>query len=209
MAIDIAEFEPQEGDRVPPLLPTAPATPAAALAKGSSSKVPLVAGGLAALAAIGAVVYFAMGRPPTPAAPTPGPIQAATQPPPAPPPPVQEPVPTPPPAVTPQPPTTTVAVTTPAPPRPPPAHGPGRKAQAADLVKKGDGLRADGNVDGAIKAYLAAEAADPSLPTVQKKLAVSYQQQGDTKAARRRYQRYLATDPPDAAKVKLILETLQ
>jgi Tfp pilus assembly protein PilF len=111
--------------------------------------------------------------------------------------------------VTPQPPTTTVSVTTPSPPRPPPAQGPGRKAQAHDLVKKGDGLRADGNVDGAIKAYLAAEAADPSLPMVQKKLAICYQQQGDTKAARTRYQRYLATDPPDAAKVKLILETLQ
>jgi serine/threonine-protein kinase len=214
MAIDIAEFEPQEGDRVPPRMPTAPATATAAPAGGSTSKAPLVFGGLAAVAVTGVIIFFVMGKTPAPPAPTPGPIQVATQPPPAPPAPVvQEPVPAPPPtqppAVTPTPPTTTVSVTTPSPPRSPPAQGPGRKAQAHDLVKKGDGLRADGNVDGAIKAYLAAEAADPSLPAVQKKLAVCYQQQGDTKAARARYQRYLATDPPDAAKVKLILETLQ
>lgn len=84
-----------------------------------------------------------------------------------------------------------------------------QRRRVHDLVKKGDGLRADGDVDGAIKAYLAAEAVDSSLPALQKKLAVCYQQQGDTASARRRYQRYLATDPPDAAKVKLILETLQ
>jgi tetratricopeptide (TPR) repeat protein len=87
--------------------------------------------------------------------------------------------------------------------------GPGRRAQAHELVKKGDGLRSSGDVEGAIKAYLAAEAADPALPALQKKLAVCYQQQGDTRAARARYQRYLATDPPDAAKVRLILENLQ
>ena len=60
-----------------------------------------------------------------------------------------------------------------------------------------------------IRAYLQAEAADPALPALQKKLAVCYQQQGDTQAAKARYQRYLATDPPDAAKVRLILENLQ
>jgi hypothetical protein len=85
----------------------------------------------------------------------------------------------------------------------------GGKAQAQDLLKRGDGLRASGDVDGAVKAYLAAEVADPSLAALQKKLAVCYQQMGDTQSARERYQRYLATDPADAAKVRLILETLQ
>jgi len=100
----------------------------------------------------------------------------------------------------------------PAAPSPPPAarpRGQGRRAQAHELVKKGDGLRAGGDVEGAIKAYLAAESIDPALPALQKKLAVCYQQQGDTAAARERYRRYLGTDPPDAAKVRLILENLQ
>jgi tetratricopeptide (TPR) repeat protein len=87
--------------------------------------------------------------------------------------------------------------------------GPGRRVRAHELVKRGDALRSGGDVEGAIRAYLAAEAADPALPALQKKLAVSYQQQGDTRAARERYRRYLATDPPDAARVRLILETLQ
>ena len=208
LAIDISEFEPLEAARVPPLAPTLPPMPAAA---SSSSMAPLILGGLAAAAVIGAVLYFMVGRPPPTAAPTPAPIQVATQPPPAPPPPA-------PPSVTTLPPTPpTSATTTAAPveqraaprPPPPPAKGPGRRAQAHELVKKGDGLRASGDVDGAIKAYLAAEAAEPSLPALQKKLAVCYQQQGETAAAKARYQRYLATDPPDAAKVRLILETLQ
>jgi serine/threonine-protein kinase len=224
MAIEISEFEPEEEQRVRPLMPTAPATSAAAPTGGSTSKAPLVFGGLAAAAVIGALLYFMVGKapPPPPPAPAPAPLQAVA-PPPAPSPPVQEPVAMPsattapntavvPAAVSATTPAATPVepgVARPAPPRPPTAQGPGRKAQAADLVKKGDGLRAEGNVDGAIKAYLAAEAADPSLPALQKKLAVCYQQQGDTASARTRYQRYLATDPPDAAKVKMILETLQ
>jgi lipopolysaccharide biosynthesis regulator YciM len=76
-------------------------------------------------------------------------------------------------------------------------------------VRRGDALRSGGDVAGAIRAYLAAEAADAELPAIQKKLAVCYQQQGDTQAARERYRRYLASDPPDAAKVRLILDTLQ
>jgi hypothetical protein len=217
MAIDITEFEPQEEQRVRPLAPTATVT-AAVAPGGSTSKAPLVIGGLAAVAVIGALLYFVLGKPPPASAPVPAPVQAVA-PPPAAPPPVQEPVPAqaaiptlaaPPSAPTiPTAPTVTTTVARPSPPRPPPAQGPGRKAQAADLIKKGDGLRAGGDVDGAIKAYLAAESADPALPTLQKKLAVCYQQQGDTASARTRYQRYLATDPPDAAKVKLILETLQ
>jgi tetratricopeptide (TPR) repeat protein len=87
--------------------------------------------------------------------------------------------------------------------------GPLKRAQAHDLMKKGDALRASGDLGGAIRSYLAAEEIAPGLPAIQKKLAVCYQQQGDTQAARARYQRYLATDPPDAAKVRLILENLQ
>jgi Tfp pilus assembly protein PilF len=60
-----------------------------------------------------------------------------------------------------------------------------------------------------VRAYRAAAAADGAQPVIQKKLAVCYQQQGETGAARARYQRYLATDPPDAATVRLILDTLQ
>jgi serine/threonine-protein kinase len=213
LAIDISEFEPLGAERMPPLAPTLPPRPAAA--SSSSSRAPLLIGGVAAAAVIGAVLYFMVGRPAPPATSTTVPIQVATQPPPAPPPP--DPTPAPalaviPTATTTATPAPTASPTPPAPlppQRPPPAQGPGRKANAADLIKKGDGLRAGGDVDGAIKAYLAAEAADPALPALQKKLAVCYQQQGETAAAKARYQRYLATDPPDAAKVRLILETLQ
>jgi tetratricopeptide (TPR) repeat protein len=83
------------------------------------------------------------------------------------------------------------------------------RAQAHDLVRRGDALRAGGDLDGAIRAYLAAEATGAKLPALQKKLAVCYQQQGDTREAMARYQRYLATDPPDAARVRLILEGLR
>ncbi len=227
MAIEITELEPQEEQPVRPLAATAPAT-AAAAPGGSTSKAPLIIGGLAAAAVIGAVLYFVMGKPPAPPAAGPAPVQAVA-PQPAPPPRVQEPVAIPIPTATPTPtapPAATATATATAPPAATsttatpamatpetrgarPEKPQRRRAQAHDLVKKGDGLRADGDVDGAIKAYLAAEAVDSSLPALQKKLAVCYQQQGDTQAARKRYQRYLATDPPDAAKVKLILETLQ
>ena len=69
--------------------------------------------------------------------------------------------------------------------------------------------RGQQDLDAAIRAYLGAEAADPSLAEVQKKLGLCYQQQGKDREAAARYQRYLATNPPDAAKVKAILGTLQ
>jgi tetratricopeptide (TPR) repeat protein len=90
-----------------------------------------------------------------------------------------------------------------------PGPRPGGRAQALELVRRGDARRTEGDLDGAIRAYLAAEAADGALPAVQKKLALCYQQQGDTRRAREHYRRYLAGDPPDAAKVRLILETLR
>jgi tetratricopeptide (TPR) repeat protein len=82
-------------------------------------------------------------------------------------------------------------------------------ARARALAQKGDALRASQDVAGAIQAYLAAEAADPSLAEVQKKLGLCYQLQGDPAKAAAHYRRYLATGPEDAAKVRLILETLQ
>jgi tRNA A-37 threonylcarbamoyl transferase component Bud32/tetratricopeptide (TPR) repeat protein len=209
LAIDITEQEPVD---------EASPTP------GSRRRTPLIAGGLAVVAAA-AVGFFALSgkespaaapaitgpaqvaapaaaavavavavepppvAPSTPAGPAPGSVPAASQAE------LAAPQAEPPPA----------APARPGPSRPVPA----RRAHAQELVKKGDALRSNGDVDGAIRAYLAAEAAAPALPAVQKKLAVCYQQQGDTRAARERYRRYLASDPPDAAKVRLILETLQ
>jgi len=82
-------------------------------------------------------------------------------------------------------------------------------SRARSLTQQGDALRAAQDMPGAIKAYLAAEAADPSLAEVQKKLGLCYQLKGDPAKAAERYRRYLATGPEDAAKVRLILETLQ
>jgi Tfp pilus assembly protein PilF len=64
-------------------------------------------------------------------------------------------------------------------------------------------------VDGAIELYLRAEAADPRLADVQKKLALCYQLKGDTRRAAERYRRYLATGPQDADRVRAILSTLR
>ena len=214
LSIDLTEVEPVEAASVPPSVSAPPPTPA-------RSRAPLVAGGLA-LVAVAVGGYLFLGRGPGPkadpaAAPVtaPAPALAVTEP--APP---AQPLPAPPdPAATaaatpsPQP---EPATTAPAPePEPAPAAarparpGPGQRARAHELVRRGDALRSAGDVGGAIRAYLAAEAADGALPAIQKKLAVCYQQQGDTRAARERYRRYLATDPPDAAKVRLILDTLQ
>jgi len=81
------------------------------------------------------------------------------------------------------------------------------KAQA--LYRKADARRAEQDVDGAIRLYLAAEAADPGLAEVQKKLALCYQLKGDRRRAAERYRRYLATDPDDADRVRAILSTLR
>ncbi|HET8540922.1 MAG TPA: serine/threonine-protein kinase [Anaeromyxobacter sp.] len=81
------------------------------------------------------------------------------------------------------------------------------KAQA--LFRKAEARRAAQDVDGAIKLYLAAEAADPGLAELQKKLALCYQLKGDRRRAAERYRRYLATEPDDADRVRAILATLQ
>ncbi len=226
LAIDITELEPITTAASTPAAPAPPRQAAAASppppAPAPRSKAPLVVAGAAVLVAVVVGVLLTRGQEapatvPPPAAASP----PAPSPPPATPPPTEapagpasaqatpagEPVG----AATPEAPPAPVTAPTPAAPsraasRPP---GKGGRVQAQELLKRGDGLRASGDVDGAIRAYLASEAADPSLVALQKKLAVCYQQQGDTKAARDRYQRYLATDPPDAAKVRLILETLQ
>jgi Tfp pilus assembly protein PilF len=64
-------------------------------------------------------------------------------------------------------------------------------------------------VDGAIRLLLRAERADPSLAEIHKKLALCYQQKGDTARARARYRRYLETQPEDADRVRAILSTLR
>ena len=225
VAIEITELEPLDEERArtvaavaPPSGPAAPPT--------SPSRMPVVAGGLAAVAVAAVVGVLVWGRQaPSPApAPAPATVPAVATPAlTAPPEPSARPT-VPPPAASP--PAAKAVQTVPAPspepvaarpapaPAPPPAaraqpRGPGQRARAHELVKKGDGLRSGGDVEGAIKAYLAAESIDPALPALQKKLAVCYQQQGDTVAAKERYRRYLATDPPDAAKVRMILENLQ
>jgi len=228
LAIDITEFELLDEERALPRAAVAsPSTPAAPSPPATPSRMPLVAGGLAAVAVavvVGVLVWGRQAPAPSPApAPVPAvPAPAATLPPepepapavPTPPPPELAPAPkavvtAPAPSPAPVADRPAPAVSAPPPAARPQQRGPARRAQAHELVKKGDGLRADGDVEGAIKAYLAAESVDPALPALQKKLAVCYQQQGDTRAAKARYQRYLATDPPDAAKVRLILENLQ
>jgi len=91
--------------------------------------------------------------------------------------------------------------------RPPPRVDPRERAE--DLFRRAEQRRSEQDVDGAIRLYLQAEAADPSLAEVQKKLALCYQLQGDTERAAERWQLYLDTDPPDAAKVRAILGTLR
>ena len=185
LAIDITEQEPAVA--APPAPPP-------------RRRTPLIAGGLAVVAA-GAVGFLVWNT----VAPAPEPIPA---------PPKAEPIPAPPKAEPPSPqaePPASQALPPAAASAPgrPARPGPVRRAHARELVKRGDALRSNGDVEGAIRAYLAAETADPASPAIQKKLAVCYQQLGDTRAARERYRRYLVTDPPDAAKVRLILDTLQ
>jgi serine/threonine-protein kinase len=81
--------------------------------------------------------------------------------------------------------------------------------KALALYEKGEAKRAQQDIDGAIKLYLAAEQADPELADVQKKLGLCYQLKGDTKRAADRYRKYLATRPSDAERVKVILSTLE
>ncbi len=82
-------------------------------------------------------------------------------------------------------------------------------AKALVLYKKAETRRADQDIDGAIRLYLAAEASDADLAEVQKRLALCYQLKGDTRRAADRYKRYLATRPPDAERVRAILSTLE
>jgi hypothetical protein len=82
-------------------------------------------------------------------------------------------------------------------------------AKALALYRKGEARRAEQDIDGAIKLYLAAESSDPRLAEVQKKLALCYQLKGDTRRAADRYRRYLATRPADAERVRAILSTLE
>jgi tetratricopeptide (TPR) repeat protein len=79
---------------------------------------------------------------------------------------------------------------------------------ARAMVERAELLRRRGDVDGAIALYLAALEADPGLAEANEKLGVCYQLKGDTARAAERYRRYLATNPPDADRVRLILGEL-
>jgi tRNA A-37 threonylcarbamoyl transferase component Bud32 len=146
--------------------------------------------------------------------PTPTATEPATPTPTEPAPPIPTEPPTPPPAVAPAPPPVRPAAAAPArtgKPRPAAARppGPSPRERAEDLFRRAEQRRAEQDVPGAIRLYLQAESADPSLAEVQKKLALCYQLQGDVDRAAERYQRYLDTDPPDGEKVRAILETLR
>jgi Tfp pilus assembly protein PilF len=111
-------------------------------------------------------------------------------------------------------PTATAAVAPPDAQDPAPARGRDKRValdpgRARDYLKQGDALRAQLDCKGAIPLYLAAEAADPAMAEVQKKLAICYQSVGDTRRAVKRYERYLATGPDDAEKVRAILSALR
>jgi tetratricopeptide repeat protein len=90
-----------------------------------------------------------------------------------------------------------------------PARARNGPARAAALFHRAEARRAEKDVDGAIPLYLAALQADPGLAEAEGKLALCYHLKGDTRRAARRYRRYLATNPPDAAKVRAILGRLQ
>jgi hypothetical protein len=149
----------------------------------------------AAVAGGGAVVVVVKLTPhPSTSSPTPSPTPVVR------PSPSPDPAPSPTPTPTPEPTGTSTGSDTPA------GKDPGR---AAALFKKADALRARQDVDSAIPLYLAALAADPSLAEAHKKLALCYQLKGDRRKAADRYRRYLATDPPDADRVRIILGTLE
>ena len=94
------------------------------------------------------------------------------------------------------------------PPPGPAARKPDR-GRALTLYQRAEARRAGQDTAEAIRLYLAAEAADPSLYQVHKKLALCYQIQGDKRRAAERYRRYLAHNPADADKVRAILATLR
>ncbi len=89
------------------------------------------------------------------------------------------------------------------------AAKPADRAKAMAIFARAEARRAEQDVDGAIRLYLLAETADPGVPEIQKKLGLCYQLKGDVKRAAARYQRYLATGPADAARVRAILATLK
>ena len=185
---------------------------AAPPALAARSRLPLALGAAVLLAVgTGAFVALRPGIAPRPPAatviPVPAPVAAPTAPPAATGPPV--------PATTPRAiPIPAGATAAPAPPQPErkPARRPARKPdrpRALALYQRAEGRRAEQDPRGAIQLYLAAEAADPTLHQVQKKLGLCYQLQGDNRRAAERYRKYLATNPADAGKVKAILAGLR
>ncbi|MFT3917015.1 MAG: protein kinase [Anaeromyxobacteraceae bacterium] len=200
--------------------PAAAPAPTHADAPAVKSKVPVIVGAIVLLAVVGGGAVVMMTRKevsdrqghPDSISPQQAQVTPPAQPVQPPPQPVQPP-PADPPKVEP------VAQQVPAdPPKADPAPVPGPTkvspkgtdpAKALAFYRRAEAKRGEMDMDGAIKLYLAAEAADPGLADVQKRLGLCYQLKGDTRKARTHYTRYLATNPPDAAKVRSILDTLQ
>ena len=166
------------------------------------SPLPWVAG-LAALAAAGGLVAWAVTarRAPTP-------ISAAT--------PTAIPTPTPaaPQAPASTPPATAAPTATQAPTQAPTApQAPAAPARdprlARALYERAEARRKALDTAAAIALYLKAEEADPALPELHKKLGQCYQLQGDIPRARAHYRKYLATSPPDADRIQASLEMLR
>ena len=81
--------------------------------------------------------------------------------------------------------------------------------RAAALYRFADERRARQDIDGAIRLYQAALAADPGIVEAHKKLALCYEEKGEPRRAAAEYRRYLSTDPPDADRVRAALEGLE
>lgn len=83
------------------------------------------------------------------------------------------------------------------------------RTRALATLEKAEARRTQRDFDGAVQLFLAAEELDPSLPQIQKGLAHCYQSQGKNRMAVERYQRYLASNPGDAAEVRTLMEALR
>ncbi len=90
-----------------------------------------------------------------------------------------------------------------------PVPGAAHPSRATAFFRRAEARRAQQDVDAAIPLYLAALEANPSLAEAHKKLALCYQLKGDRRHAAERYRRYLATNPPDADRVRVVLGTLE
>jgi serine/threonine-protein kinase len=88
-------------------------------------------------------------------------------------------------------------------------RGPPDREKAMSLYEEAQAAQSGEKWGQAIRLYLAAENADPSLFQVHKKLGLCYQATGDKKRATTQYKKYLESSPGDADAVRAILADLQ